>query len=193
MRSWREKSLLHQNFVLLVGYFLAIVRNVEDPVAPLNLPNRKYNRDRSHKCSFRLNRQWRRASDFEILAYLSHATYTIVISTSDVEHLPARGSTGLHRVFRYVTVTRLDPIEMSGHQYLRCTRKRVPCYVSANLVRRETMKRPTKRYTSRFPFRSRPKANRLSRERSHAAVSQTEKKLIRTSGIECTHMANRGF
>lgn len=50
--------------------------------------------------------------------YLSHARRTVVKSTPDVEHLALRRPSGLHRVFRYMTVRRMHPIEMGGHQYL---------------------------------------------------------------------------
>ncbi|KYN34481.1 hypothetical protein ALC56_10968 [Trachymyrmex septentrionalis] len=60
-----------------------------------------------------------RAQLFRFLAYLSYAGCTIVISTADVEHFPVHSPPGFHRVFRYVTVTRSNPVEMGGHQYLK--------------------------------------------------------------------------
>lgn len=104
-----------------------------------------------------------------------------MISASDVEHLPVRGPTGLHRAFRHVTVTRSDPVEMSGHQYLS-HQESAPRVILIPISRDEE----TIGTLRASPFDSARRQIDLSCGRSRTAASRNPKKLIRTSGIECT-------
>lgn len=123
--------------------------------------------------------------------YLSYAGHAVVKSTSDVEHFPVHGRPGLHRVFRYVTVTRPDPVEMGGHQYLRCESQLVSNYIRPNLTTglggtgKEGVSNPADGAACPPTFLPTPfDANRLARGRSRAAVvSRAAKKLIRTRAI----------
>jgi len=130
-----------------------------------------------------------RAQLFRVLAYLSYAGCTIVISTADVEHFSVRSPPGFHRVFRYVTVTRSNPIEMGGHQYLRyksqrCFELHSPGFRDG---KKEGVSNPAKQSDVLCTFLpTLPDINRLARGRSCGCISRAEKKLIRTSAIECT-------
>jgi len=114
------------------------------------------------------NRQKRQNGWTNRSSYLSYARYTIVKGTSDIEHLAVHGPSGFHRVFRYMTVHRADPVEMSGHQHLGGTKK-----MSIYVRPRRGIHGAT-RYISQFPSApSSARTNRLSRGRS--CVSPTRR------------------